>query len=358
MEITYDTGAKVILQGPATYVVDAKNGGSINIGRLTGIMEVADAKGFTLRTPTAVVADLGTEFGVKVDKEGSTTSHVFRGMVSVRPVNRDKNAETGDTILRENESARTERDSDGSQHVVVRRVVVKPDDFVRRLQNTPSSSVDVLAWFRMGEDEPNARAGDPAGKEIREHSKKHVHLDRYGSPTYSADTEAPGSVLSMTFHGGSDGECFRTSRFSFVPNDYFILEAWVKLHKLGSEPQVVAGSGRGAQNGYCLAAVNGRWHGALEAIAWIDSGVACEVGKWTHLALVCERGKSQLWINGMPVGNVIDALPIMPDGRFTIGGNVGDPHGFDGEIDEVRLSTFIGPFRPEMLLLRKADLPQ
>jgi hypothetical protein len=357
MEITYDTGAKVILQGPATYVVDAKNGGFIHVGRITGIMEVADAKGFTVRTPTAVVTDLGTEFGVEVDKAGSTTSHVFRGAVNVRPVNHDKDVNTADTVLRENESARTERDSDDSQRIVLRRVVVKSDDFVRRLKDT--SSVDVLAWFRMGEDEPNARDGKPAGKEIHSHNKTRVRLERHGSPTYSADTQAPGSSLSMTFHGGKDGEYFGSPRFPFIPNDYFILEAWVKLHKLGSKPAVVARNGQAPRNGYCLVIANGCWMGGFEGVGWIDSGVACEVGKWTHVALVCERGKTQLWMNGSPVGKVFDGIPNTPDGPFSIGGDIGFPVvAFNGEIDEVRLSTFIAPFRPEMLLLRKPDRTQ
>ena len=34
MEITYDTGAKVILQGPATYEVDSTNGGFLSLGKL------------------------------------------------------------------------------------------------------------------------------------------------------------------------------------------------------------------------------------------------------------------------------------------------------------------------------------
>ena len=40
---------------------------------------------FSVRTPTAVVTDLGTEFGVEVDNSGATLSHVFRGKVEVRP---------------------------------------------------------------------------------------------------------------------------------------------------------------------------------------------------------------------------------------------------------------------------------
>ena len=35
MEITYDTGAKVILQGPVTYEVESKDGGYLSVGKLT-----------------------------------------------------------------------------------------------------------------------------------------------------------------------------------------------------------------------------------------------------------------------------------------------------------------------------------
>ena len=38
MEITYDTGARVILQGPVTYEVEA-NGGYLSVGKLTGKLE-------------------------------------------------------------------------------------------------------------------------------------------------------------------------------------------------------------------------------------------------------------------------------------------------------------------------------
>ena len=74
MEVTYETGAKVILQGPVTYKVESKNGGYLLVGKLTGKVEVKKAKGFAIRTPTATITDLGTEFGVEVDKEANTTS--------------------------------------------------------------------------------------------------------------------------------------------------------------------------------------------------------------------------------------------------------------------------------------------
>ena len=96
MEITYDTGAKVILQGPVTYEVESKDGGFLSIGKLTARVEKTnDECGmmndelrtgrngihhssfiphplFAVRTPTAIVTDLGTEFGVRVLEDGET----------------------------------------------------------------------------------------------------------------------------------------------------------------------------------------------------------------------------------------------------------------------------------------------
>ena len=99
MEITYVTGAKVILQGPVTYEVESKNGGFLPVGKLTGKVEVEEAKGFAIRTPTATVTDLGTEFGVEVSKEGDTTSHVFRGSVELRVVAAEGKAEDSVQVL-------------------------------------------------------------------------------------------------------------------------------------------------------------------------------------------------------------------------------------------------------------------
>ena len=81
MEITYRTGAKVILQGPVTYGVESRNGGFLAIGKLTGKVEVEAAKGFSVRTPTATVVDLGTEFSVEVRPDQTTDVHVVRGAV-------------------------------------------------------------------------------------------------------------------------------------------------------------------------------------------------------------------------------------------------------------------------------------
>ena len=110
LEITYETGARVILQGPATYDVESVAGGYLAVGKLTARLEKKEELGtkneeysvphsslvpissFAVRTPTAVVTDLGTEFGVNVDESGNTLCEVFRGEVQVVRAGGDRNA--------------------------------------------------------------------------------------------------------------------------------------------------------------------------------------------------------------------------------------------------------------------------
>jgi hypothetical protein len=84
VEITYNTGAKAILQGPVAYAVESTNGGFMSIGKLTGKVTTKTAKGFAIRTPTATVTDLGTEFGVEVERDGTCEVHVLNGLVQAK----------------------------------------------------------------------------------------------------------------------------------------------------------------------------------------------------------------------------------------------------------------------------------
>ncbi len=200
MEITYDTGAKVILQGPATYQVTSRDGGFLSVGKLTARLEkkgsgirgqgaekvasgqelVASGQWsvasetnpkshisnpqspipnpllsptprpqpptpvFAVRTPTATVTDLGTEFGVDVAKNGRTVTHVFRGSVQLQTM-AEGNAAAELRILRANESAcvETTAGNGGSQKAALRRITVDPKMFTRRLLPAPKT-IDLL----------------------------------------------------------------------------------------------------------------------------------------------------------------------------------------------------------------------
>jgi hypothetical protein len=145
MEITYDSGAKVLLQGPVTYEVESRNGGFLPVGKLTGKVEGETAKGLCVRTPTATVTDLGTEFGVEVTTEGNTTSHVFRGSVKLQVSASDGKDEGNAIILYENESARVEnsRGQGGVQCIKILDRSAKPTDFVRVISKLNIKALDL-----------------------------------------------------------------------------------------------------------------------------------------------------------------------------------------------------------------------
>ena len=130
VEITYGTGATVLLQGPVAYEVESANCGFLSLGKLTGKVEARQAKGFVVRTPTATVTDLGTEFGVEVDEQGTTLSHVFRGSVKLETDATRDGGEKDVHILKANESAQVKR-ADGGQETEIRSIQINPASFVR-----------------------------------------------------------------------------------------------------------------------------------------------------------------------------------------------------------------------------------
>ncbi len=169
LEITYDSGAKVILEGPCTYEVESTAGGYLALGKLTARVEKerSEVRGqrsdhyplptihyplFSVRTPTAVVTDLGTEFGVEVSDEGATESRVFRGSVKVQVVGGTglASATPQDVVLRENESARVERGVNGDPQLVLSGEAGDPPKFVRRIYEPPKllDLLDIVAGGR------------------------------------------------------------------------------------------------------------------------------------------------------------------------------------------------------------------
>ncbi len=178
MEITYDGGAKVILEGPCRYQVESAAGGYLALGKLTAKVEkkeigglAASAAGakpqaanpkspssfilhpsalFSVRTPTAIVADLGTEFGVEVSRDGNTVSRVFLGAVRVQAVGDNLPSPTGSgaggegsVVLHANETARVEKNITGVVELLPRDKAGVPPQFVRRLYQPPTE-LDLL----------------------------------------------------------------------------------------------------------------------------------------------------------------------------------------------------------------------
>ncbi|MBN1393432.1 MAG: NPCBM/NEW2 domain-containing protein [Pirellulales bacterium] len=162
MEIAYNSGAKVILEGPCSYKVESSAGGFLMKGKLTANIKTQSSKPkaqsldspplstlysplFSIRTPTAIVTDLGTEFGVEVNENGDTTSHVFQGSVKVEILpspasGRGAGGEGGMVQLAAGESALVKKTA--AETVRFTRPATPPT-FVRRIYEPPKL-IDLL----------------------------------------------------------------------------------------------------------------------------------------------------------------------------------------------------------------------
>ncbi len=77
--LKFDNNAVVTVEGPAEFELVSEDRIRMQYGRLYCIVP-QEALGFSVVTPTVMVVDLGTEFGVQADFNGTTELHVSRGL--------------------------------------------------------------------------------------------------------------------------------------------------------------------------------------------------------------------------------------------------------------------------------------
>ncbi len=82
IRLAFDSGALVTLEGPADLQILSGTRLRALRGRITALAK-GDAKGFIVETPSSLVVDRGTEFGVEVDANGRTSVVVFEGLVDL-----------------------------------------------------------------------------------------------------------------------------------------------------------------------------------------------------------------------------------------------------------------------------------
>ncbi|MEK6237620.1 MAG: FecR family protein, partial [Planctomycetales bacterium] len=78
----FNSGARVVLQGPAAIIVQSDMAAELQYGRLTARVP-PPAQGFTVYAAAVQVIDLGTEFGLRLRASGVLDVHVFNGVVEV-----------------------------------------------------------------------------------------------------------------------------------------------------------------------------------------------------------------------------------------------------------------------------------
>jgi hypothetical protein len=125
LQFTFDSGAKVVLQGPATFTPQSGMDAELALGKVSAVVP-EPARGYTVTTPTAEIVDLGTEFGLDVEEDGSTELHVLEGDVVARRRQADGNL-LGEAVHgRKLDAYRFESEGES-----VERMSAEPEKFVR-----------------------------------------------------------------------------------------------------------------------------------------------------------------------------------------------------------------------------------
>ncbi len=122
LELTYRSGSKLVLVGPALFQVELE-GGLLTKGGLIASVTKA-GQGFTIDTPNGKVVDLGTEFGVAVDDFGVAEVSVFKGKVEAFPISRKSTSDKLELIG--GESIQWDKDDLVSMEADIRRFTSPP----------------------------------------------------------------------------------------------------------------------------------------------------------------------------------------------------------------------------------------
>jgi hypothetical protein len=188
-EITFSRGARAIIEGPATFKLVSANGGYLRVGRVTALVP-KQSVGFHIETPSSRLVDLGTEFGVEVDRSGGADAYVFVGKVQVEAGStepgagsREQNSlsspsgrgaggegkqgggisksprplgegQSEGVILSANESARIEKPQ-GNAPPVITRSTADPKRFVRTMPAEPFPLFSTGVGLDVGQPDPH-----------------------------------------------------------------------------------------------------------------------------------------------------------------------------------------------------------
>ncbi|SIN96381.1 FecR family protein [Singulisphaera sp. GP187] len=196
-KITFANGAEITLEAPADLELVTPDHCVLHAGRLVAKVP-PDAIGFTVKTPTALIEDLGTAFGVNVVKGKAADVQVFEGLVDVHHLKTGKLAH-----MRSGENLRFSPDSFARFNPMVERPsadrdLKRGDAETRLLQISTATGRGKDAYIRR----PIPMGNGPEALLL----VKNTTNDDYGRKAYLgmdlspiADLKVVEATLSLTF---------------------------------------------------------------------------------------------------------------------------------------------------------------
>jgi hypothetical protein len=132
IDIQLYRGPRILIEGPARFTLPEVNRLVLHAGRIY-VKVPLQAKGFIVDTPNARIVDLGTEFGIEVDKTGTSDVQMFKGTATLIAGRKRKMGES--RLLLKGQAMQV------NQAGEIRDIRLEPRFFVRTI-----SSQTALAW--------------------------------------------------------------------------------------------------------------------------------------------------------------------------------------------------------------------
>ena len=302
-EITFDSGAQVLLEGPASLDVNSAWEAALRKGTLKASVP-SEAIGFRISSPSVDVVDLGTEFSMIAEESGATEVFVLKGAVQAAPVLASA-AAPQKILLKEAEARRFAKT--GTSEVTDRER--KARRFARAIAlERFSGPTDFVHWSfdENGGKVAHAKTVGSTKGEFDAHFKN--VSDPAGLRTsgrFGKALNCNGEVFSKIPFSGSAAKTARSFAF------------WVKLPAdslLSDGDTMLAWSRRDKKRGNARALQIG-WNsnaaqGALGTLrtelgrAFVTGSTPLRDGKWHHVVITLAPGRKPA--EGMHVSQYVD----------------------------------------------------
>jgi ferric-dicitrate binding protein FerR (iron transport regulator) len=310
--ITFDEGARIIVEAPAEIELESENRAFVQTGKVSAEVPT-EAQSFTINTPSASMVDLGTEFCVYVQEDGTSDLHVFKGKVALvaGPIGKktnDLNANGAkEQIVRTGQAKRVAADSSEIEDIRFGQTA-----FVRNIPSPYELAVRrsrPRGYWRFGRE--NLNKCDNSIDSARNVAKY------VGSTAF--DENGPGL---------GDGKSNDALKLNGRPDNYMIIEniasgrlqrgglslvLWLRADKI-AEQSILTNETKTGQaswfSRYFLMEENGQfvfivyfdddrmYEGRPVETCLIRSEQLAQKGRWYHLAVTLSQNHVRMFIDG------------------------------------------------------------
>ncbi len=335
INIRYDNGVDVFIEGPAKFEIE-RLGLFLEYGRVYSTVPKTGS-GFSVETPTCRFVDLGTEFGIRADINGSSELHVFKGAVQLF-AGSAKNAKISQTV-RGNKAVQF-----NAGNGKVQSIPIQKRNFAYRMPSPHETAIQQLkpfAYWRFDFDDDRNCFDSmgvirPVVKTSALRSTQGPRLKNLEDNTalefsdYQAKVSVPG-----------------ISREPFLKSGYTIA-AWVRIDQLPAEDEILSiiSTIRMDTNQLSrLLSVDSQGFFTHKPVDNILRGATkAEIGQWYHVVIACDVNANRyLFVNGKEDSRPVRYIEfsdtiIDPLDRLYFGSTVEklNPRlGFKGALDEI-----------------------